>query len=247
MNTRIALIQHNAGNTLGPHLDAVLHQLALRADYLPAQQLFAHAGWQALMHQYDGWVFLGGDMNGDDHATHPWLAEEKQALRQLIDQQVPLLGICLGSQLMARALNAPVTRMPQTEVGWHPLTLTPAGQSDPVMRHLCQGYCPFQWHNDTFALPQGLTGLAQTEQCANQAFRAGTHAWGVQFHPEVSRTQIADWLDNSQSLTAPDKTRIRLQTDTLFEQQSAMAQHWFRAFWHHTLPHTANRQPTHAP
>ena len=242
MSHRIALVQHNAGNTLGPHLEAVLHQLALRANYLPAQQLFATPGWQAVLHQYDGWVFLGGDMNVDEHDQHPWLVAEKQALGQLIDQQTPLLGICLGSQLMARALNAPVTRMPQTEVGWHPLTLTPAGQADPVMSSLSTDFAPFQWHNDTFALPPGVNALASTAHCAHQAFWAGSKALGVQFHPEVSRRQIAQWLASSQSLDEAAKLQLTLQTETLFDAQAAMAQAWFTAFWHNTLL----KQPVHA-
>jgi GMP synthase (glutamine-hydrolysing) len=214
-------------------MHAVLNELNVQTDYLPAGQVFTGDRWQALGHQVDGWIFLGGEMNVDEDDAYPYLAVEKRALQHLLSQDTPVLGICLGSQLMARALGAPVTRMPQTEVGWQPLTLTPAGRNDACMALLADGYQPFQWHNDTFsqaALPQTITNLASTAQCSHQAFRVGRHGLAVQFHPEVSRSQIDAWLSSSSSLSEPEKALLQQQTDALFDQQAAITQQWFAAY-----------------
>lgn len=139
-------------------------------------------------------VSLGGDMNADDVETFPYLAEERAYLAEAVRREVPVLGICLGGQLLARALNAPVTRAGRPELGFVPLRTTDEGRSDPLVSCLRDGDRMFQWHVDTFEVPDGAVLLATGEAVPNQAFRAGRRAWGVQFHPEVTAGELDGWL-----------------------------------------------------
>jgi GMP synthase (glutamine-hydrolysing) len=140
-------------------------------------------------------VSLGGDMNVDDVEAFPYLAAERDSLAEAVRRDVPVLGICLGGQLLARALGAPVTRSPAPELGFVPLRPTEEGRADPLMSCLQDGDRMFQWHVDTFDLPPGASLLATGEVVRNQAFRAGGRAWGVQFHPEVTADELEGWLE----------------------------------------------------
>lgn len=144
--------------------------------------------------RYNGLIVLGGPMNCDQVARHRHLATEVLAIREAIRSGMPVLGICLGSQLLARALGAPVTRNPVKEIGWYPLLPTPAGSEDPLFRHFATEERIFQWHGDTFAIPQGAVHLARSPDCTNQAFRYGDNVYGLQFHLEVDEPMIHRWL-----------------------------------------------------
>ena len=137
---------------------------------------------------------LGGDMNADDVEAFPYLADERAYLAEAMRRDVPILGICLGGQLLARALGAPVTRAPRPELGFVPIRPTDDGRTDPLLSCLRDGDRMFQWHVDTFEVPAGATLLATGDEVRNQAFRAGRRAWGVQFHPEVTADELDRWL-----------------------------------------------------
>ena len=140
-------------------------------------------------------VSLGGDMNVDDVEAFPHLEAERGYLAEAVRRGVPVLGICLGGQLLARAVGAPVTRSPAPELGFVPIRPTEEGRADPLLSSLREGDRMFQWHVDTFDVPAGATLLATGEVVRNQAFRAGDRAWGVQFHPEVTAEELEGWLE----------------------------------------------------
>jgi GMP synthase (glutamine-hydrolysing) len=137
-------------------------------------------------------VVLGGPIGAYEDDLYPFLAEEIALLERRLASGRPTLGICLGAQLMARALGARVYPGPAKEIGWAPLTLAEAGASGPL-RHL--GDAPMlHWHGDTFDLPDGATRLASTPICANQAFARGASALAFQFHPEADGAGFERWL-----------------------------------------------------
>ena len=137
-------------------------------------------------------VILGGPIGAYEEAEYPFLNAELGLLERRLAADRPTLGICLGAQLMARALGARVFPGPAKEIGWGDLQLTPAGLTSPL-RHL-DGHPVLHWHGDTFDLPEGCELLASTRVCRNQAFARGPNLLGLQFHPEVLVASIEKWL-----------------------------------------------------
>lgn len=147
---------------------------------------------------YDAVFTLGGAMNVDQENRHPWLADEKALLRELLARNAPLLGLCLGAQLVAEAAGAKPGRASHPEIGWGRVELTPEGAEDPLLAPLAPGFEAFQWHSYEFPLPPGAVALARSEICL-QACRIGERAWAIQFHPEVSRTDALSWIADYRS------------------------------------------------
>jgi GMP synthase (glutamine-hydrolysing) len=143
---------------------------------------------------YGAVLVFGGAMHADQDDRHPWLREEDLFLQRLLMLHMPVLGVCLGAQLLAKAALAPVYAMPEPEIGWHAAELTVDAADDPVLSRLPQRFDAFQWHYYTYDLPGGAVELARSPLCS-QAFRLGDSAWGIQFHAEVTEAQIADWLE----------------------------------------------------
>jgi len=148
--------------------------------------------WKIDLGQVDLLAVLGGPIGAHDDALYPFLAEEVELIRQRLDSGRPLLGICLGAQLMARALGAAVAPMGCKEIGYGPLTFTSQGSSSPLARIGTQAL--LHWHGDQFELPAGCASLASTPLCPHQAFMVGTHAMAWQFHLEVDAARIEQWL-----------------------------------------------------
>jgi GMP synthase-like glutamine amidotransferase len=142
-----------------------------------------------------GVVMLGGPMNVYEEKEYPFLREEDFFIRQVLREGVPFLGICLGSQLLAKACGAPVTQSPEKERGWYDVQLTAEGRQDDLFRGLGQTFPVFQWHDDAFAVPDGGILLATGSPCRNQAFRMGRCAYGLQFHVEVTADMIKEWSE----------------------------------------------------
>ena len=137
-------------------------------------------------------VVLGGPISAYQELTYPFLGQELILLERRLAALRPTLGICLGAQLMARALGARVYPAPAKEIGWGELQLSEAGGTGPL-RHLA-GVPVLHWHGDTFDLPEGAALLASTETCPNQAFSFGRHALACQFHPEITASGFERWL-----------------------------------------------------
>jgi GMP synthase-like glutamine amidotransferase len=139
---------------------------------------------------YAALIFLGGPMSANDDL--PYLRREMEWIVQAAARHRPVLGICLGAQLLARSLGARVYRNPVKEIGWFDLHFTPAAARDTLFAGL--GAAPvFHWHGETFDLPPGAEWLASSARCRHQAFRVGTNQYGLQFHPEVTPAMIAEW------------------------------------------------------
>ncbi len=138
-----------------------------------------------------GVIVLGGPMSANDDT--PFLRQQLRSLELALTSNTPVLGICLGAQLLAKAAGAPVYKNANKEIGFFDITLTKDGQHDAVLGNLNQRETVFHWHSDTFDLPQGATRLATSLSTENQAFRISPSAYGLQFHPEVSPAMIRQW------------------------------------------------------
>jgi GMP synthase (glutamine-hydrolysing) len=139
-------------------------------------------------------VVMGGPMGAYDEMEHPWLFEEKRLLREAVEADVPVWGVCLGAQLLASALGARVYRGEQPEVGVLPVELTSAAGGDPVFQDAPTTFPTLQWHGDSFDLPDGATLLASSPAYPHQAFRVG-RSYGLQFHLEVALDLATEWGD----------------------------------------------------
>lgn len=143
---------------------------------------------------YDLLVVLGGPIGAYDDDLYPYLKDEIKHIEDVLEAKRPILGFCLGAQLIARALHADVYSGQETEIGWIPLTLTDAGRNSPV-RHLDGDLTNMlHWHGDTFDLPAGAVRLASTPHYLNQVFSIGKHCLAFQCHPEFTSTSIESWL-----------------------------------------------------
>lgn len=167
---------------------------------------------------YDAVLVLGGAMNVDEEARHGWIAEEKALLAELLEREVPLLGLCLGGQLLASAAGAEPRRASRPEIGWHRVVGTPEGEGDPLLGPLAPSFESFQWHSYEFPLPPGAIPLARSEVCL-QACRLGERAWALQFHPEVSRADALHWVDDYEA--DPDAVRIGIDPAVLAPETEA--------------------------
>ena len=143
---------------------------------------------------YQGLVVLGGPMNVDEEERHPFLRDEVKVLQQAIRLGIPVLGICLGAQLLAKALGARVYYARAREIGFSRVQLTEEGGRDPLFRTQGRFMTVFQWHGDTFDLPKDAVTLASSAVCPQQAFRYGRAAYGLQFHLEVTPGMVASWV-----------------------------------------------------
>ncbi|MES2886106.1 MAG: type 1 glutamine amidotransferase [Pseudomonadota bacterium] len=144
--------------------------------------------------EFDWLIVMGGPMNIYQHAAHPWLVAEKQAIRAALNVGKRVLGICLGAQLIADQLGGPVVKNAELEVGWHPISLAAAGRSDAAFKGFPEQFTAFHWHGDSFALPLGSQPLMHSAACGNQAFTHGAKVAGIQFHLEVTAANARDWF-----------------------------------------------------
>lgn len=142
---------------------------------------------------HDGIVVLGGGQNALDDADYPFLPQVVDLIRLFGGADKPVLGICLGSQLVARAYGGENILGRPIEFGWQEVRPTPAGEADPVIGAIAGGAPLFHWHNDTFSLPPGAVHLAESDMTRNQAFRIGRAVYGIQFHFEANRPLVAGW------------------------------------------------------
>jgi GMP synthase-like glutamine amidotransferase len=137
-------------------------------------------------------IVLGGYMGVHDEGEYPFLRPLKSFMRRAAEADTPLLGICLGGQLLAQALGGEVRSSHRGEKGLQEIRLTSGGHDDPLFAGLSSAFAAFEWHNDSFAVPPAAAHLAASADCPGQAFRY-RNAWGVQFHPEVDRKLVAAW------------------------------------------------------
>ena len=177
-------------------------------------------------------IVLGGPMNVYETEKYPFLRNELELIEEGYRKDIPVIGFCLGSQLMAVALGAEVKKNPAKELGWYDIALTEEGKSHPLFEDMPESFPIFQWHGDTFNIPVGAKHLATSELCRNQCFSYG-NSLAMQFHPEVKKSDIYDWVDAySEELTAemgPDAAnRIKEETENIYTGSRMMAEKLLR-------------------
>jgi GMP synthase (glutamine-hydrolysing) len=170
----------------------------LEASGLPYRSLKA---WDERIEDVDvgeigAFIPMGGNAHAWDEEAIPLLRSERLLLETAVERDVPVLGICLGAQVLTRALGGTVTRASEPELGWLEIVPTEAAAEDPLLGHLDGPTGVYQWHYDVFEPPPGARVLAKSAQAPNQAFRVdGTDVWGIQFHPEASPDLWELWIE----------------------------------------------------
>jgi GMP synthase (glutamine-hydrolysing) len=161
------------------------------ARFLPAPRLLRAWAGDPIPGDADALVVLGGGMGVYEQDRYPYLGEEIRLLRRCVERERPVLGICLGSQLLAKALGGEVAKAPRKEIGFYRVRLAGPAAEDPLFAGTPESFVAFHWHGDAFTLPKGAVPLASSTLTPLQAFRFGPRAWGVQFHLETDEEVLA--------------------------------------------------------
>ncbi|WP_461516491.1 type 1 glutamine amidotransferase [Porticoccus sp.] len=184
-------------------LGSMEHWFQQRGYNISATHLYRNESLPAL-DNIDWLIVMGGPMGVSDERQYSWLSEEKAFIDRAIKEGKTILGVCLGAQLIADVLGAPVTKNPRREIGWFPLTISEQAKNTTIGKALQAGTEAFHWHGDTFAIPAGALLLASSDACKNQGFIYNHRVVGFQFHLETTyqsardlTTHCADELDGS--------------------------------------------------
>ncbi|MCB1606664.1 MAG: gamma-glutamyl-gamma-aminobutyrate hydrolase family protein [Xanthomonadales bacterium] len=231
--SRVLVFQHVAAEPLGT-LDALLRERGHRLRFCNFErQPLA----QPTIDRYHGLIVLGGPMNVDESDRRPHLRTELKVIEAALKADKPVLGICLGAQLLAHVLGAPIRRLQTPEIGWYRLEPTEHAASDPIMHPMAEPTHVFQWHSYGFDLPSGAQRLASTAQWPDQAFRYGERAYGMQFHLEMDAPLINRWLSTpeywhelAQVGMDPEAQPIRSATDEHIGPMQNIASEVFGGF-----------------
>ena len=199
---RALALEHLHSNTVGIYGDVLLDR-EIEVNRVRLDLGEPLPDWR----NYDLLVVMGGGMSAYEDHLYPWLTAEKRAIREAVAAGVPYFGVCLGSQLLASALGARVFKGPEPELGVSPVLLCDAARSDPVFRGFPPDLEVFEWHSDTFDLPEGAVRLARSSRYENQAIRVGQTAYAIQCHLETTLKDVQHWFDAWPSLGETFETR----------------------------------------
>jgi len=231
--SKLLVFQHVPHEILGT-LNPLVKSAGLRIRYV---NFGRHPDAQPNLQGYHGLVVLGGPMSVNDTATYPHLVTETRVIEDALHREIPVLGICLGAQLVAAALGARVGKSREKEIGWYDVSRTSDGRRDPLLAHFRDTERVFQWHGDTFEIPSGAVHLAKSPGCRHQAFRYGDRAYGFQFHLEVDEAMIDRWLRVSvnkreiESLNGKiDPAQIRRETKARVDTLTGLSDRTFGEF-----------------
>jgi GMP synthase (glutamine-hydrolysing) len=187
------------------------------------------------LEKFTALIVLGGPMGVYEMDRYPHLMTESRIIREALNRDMKVLGVCLGSQMLAHCLGAEVYPGPQKEIGWFHIELTGDGLKDPLMRRLAmhprvgdfwRRFKVFHWHGDTFDLPAGSARLAGSHLYENQAFRFGKNAYGFQFHIEATRDMIAEWFKD-----LPDVEKMLEETEQIYDECGGRAVNFYKTFF----------------
>jgi len=166
--------------------------------------------------RFSGLLVMGGPMSVNDEADHAWLKTEDRLLKEALALDVPTLGVCLGSQLIAKAAGGAVRHGPRKEIGWYPIRLTAAARHDRLFRESPETIEVFQWHGEYFDTPPGAVNLAGSELYSCQAFSIGRNVYGLLFHVEVTAQMVKEWVETFKEELDGMKEYIR--PEAIFER-----------------------------
>lgn len=184
----ILILQNEWADPAG-YLGELLQEKSIAYDvcHVEEEALPAPTGYAAI-------IALGGSQHLYEREKYPYFRAEEALIRQIVQQDIPFLGICLGGQLLASALGGEVKRHSDTEIGFYDIPLTTEGLTDPLYTGFPGHHTTFHWHEDTFELPTGSVLLASNSITTNQAFRYGPRAYGIQYHIELTPAMLYDWM-----------------------------------------------------
>ncbi len=230
---KLLVLQHVAHELLGT-LNPLLRGAGFRLRYV---NFARHPEAQPSLDGYHGLVVLGGPMSVNDTDRLPHLTTEMKLIEAAMRRNLPVLGICLGAQLIAKTLGAAVYPGKEKEIGWYDVSPTDEAESDPLLAEFQRTEKIFQWHGDTFDIPKSTIHLAFSSLCANQAFRYGVNVYGLQFHLEVDAPMIHRWLrvaENKKEITALggkiDPERIHQETPDHMRRLQQLSERVFGEF-----------------
>lgn len=189
---KVLIFQHVANEILGT-LNPALKQQGLRIRYVNFER---DPNATPSIDKYNGLIVLGGYMGVYEADQYTHIKTEMKLIEEALKKDVPVLGICLGAQILAHVLGSEVRKAPEKEMGWYDIELTTAGENAPLLSHFKKTEKIFQMHGDTFDIPKSCEHLAQSKLCRAQAFSYGRKAYGLQFHLEVDEAMISRWLNN---------------------------------------------------
>ncbi len=185
---------------------------------------------------FDTLVIMGGPMSVNEADKYPYIAEEIDLVKDFIKKGKKVLGICLGAQIMAKAMGSDVYPGSEKEIGWYDIEVNGNGIKDVLINKLAvhpragdywKRFKVFQWHGETFDVPKGANHLARSEQYPNQAFRYGTKAYAFQFHIEATKEMIYTWLENE----PVDMEKITRDTELFYQDYSGRAHNFYKTFF----------------
>lgn len=230
---KVLVFQHVAAEPLGT-LDPMIRDRGHRIRYV---NFHREPDARPDISRYNALIVLGGPQMPDQCDIYPHLTIEMRCIEAALKRDIPVLGICLGAQLLACTLGGGVQALPRWEIGWYDLKPTAQTAADPLFCGLVQPHPVFQWHGYTFDIPAGGTHLARSDSCENQAFRYGANAYGLQFHLELDERLINRWLNHPQyqedlntAGRGQDVATIRQQTHKLIGQSVALSYELFGQF-----------------
>jgi GMP synthase (glutamine-hydrolysing) len=230
---KLLVFQHIAHELLGT-LNPMLKRAGFRIRYV---NFARHSDARPSLDGYDGLVVLGGPMSANDTHGLPHLITEMKLIEEALGKNLPVMGICLGAQLIARTLGAAVYPNGQKEIGWYDVSPTADAACDPLLSALAKTEKIFQWHGETFDIPKSTRHLAFSSLCANQAFRYGANVYGFQFHLEVDEPMIHRWLrvaENRKEIVslsgAITPERIQSETPAHIERLAQLSERVFGEF-----------------
>ncbi len=230
---KVLVFQHVANEILGT-LNPALKQQGLNIRYVNFER---DPNAAPSVEKYNGLIVLGGHMGVYEADQYTHIKTEIKLIEQALKKNIPILGICLGAQILAHVLGSEVRKSPEKEMGWYDIELTTAGENSRLLSHFKKTEKIFQMHGDTFDIPKSCEHLAVSKICPAQAFSYGTKVFGLQFHLEVDEAMILRWLNNPknqqdilQSQGKVSEAQMRADTAVYLQNSLNLSQQTFNKF-----------------